>query len=74
MSRRTEYRNELKTRVPDEIVEALRAWKALHGVQHDSSAVERILRLHLFGSIGSLPADLIDRSAYAVHSGTRVAA
>ncbi len=74
MSRRTEYRNEVKTRLSDRAYEGMQAFKALHGIESDSAELSRITDLMLFGTVGNLPANLIDRSANAAQSGTRVAA
>lgn len=74
MSRRTEYRNEVKTRVDDQTYDGLKAFMALNGIDHDSVGVARALRLFLFGSIGTLPANLLDRSAASAQYGTKEAA
>ena len=74
MSRRTEYRNEVKTRLSDRAYEGMQAFKALHGIESDSAALSRITDLMLFGTVGNLPANLIDRSAGAAQNGTRMAA
>lgn len=74
MSRRTEARNEVKTRLSDREYEGMQAFKALHGIESDSAALARITALLLFGTVGNLPVNLIDRSANAAHSGTSVAA
>lgn len=74
MSRRTEARNEVKTRLSDREYEGMQAFKALHGIESDSAALARITSLLLFGTVGNLPANLIDRSAGAARLGTLVAA
>lgn len=74
MSRRTEYRNEVKTRVDDRTYDGLKAFMALNGIDHDSVGVARALGLFLFGTVGNLPANLLDRSAASAHFGTREAA
>ncbi|MGN6589341.1 MAG: hypothetical protein ACTHKE_03515 [Sphingomicrobium sp.] len=74
MSRRTEARNEVKTRLSDREYEGMQAFKALHGIESDSAALARITSLLLFGTVGNLPANLIDRSASAAQFGTLVAA
>lgn len=74
MSRRTEYRNEVKTRLSDRTYEGMQAFKALHGIESDSAALARITDLMLFGTVGNLPANLIDRSANTAQNGTLVAA
>lgn len=74
MSRRTEYRNEVKTRLSDRTYEGMQAFKLLHGIESDSAALSRIADLTLFGTVGNLPSNLLDRSANAAHVGTRIAA
>lgn len=74
MSRRTEYRNEVKTRLDDRTYEGMQAFKALHGIESDSAALARITSLMLFGTVGNLPANLLERSAISAQNGTMVAA
>ncbi|NVI06377.1 hypothetical protein [Paraburkholderia youngii] len=74
MSRRTEYRNEVKTRLSDRTYDGMQAFKALQGIESDSAAMARMADLFLFGTVGNLPSNLIDRSANPAHSGTPVAA
>ncbi|MFX1675177.1 hypothetical protein PWR63_23505 [Paraburkholderia sp. A2WS-5] len=74
MSRRTEYRNEVKTRLSDRAYEGMQAFKALHGIESDSAALARITDLLLFGTVGNLPVNLIERSANTSQNGTMVAA
>lgn len=74
MSRRAEYRNEVKTRLSDRTYEGMQAFKALHGIESDSAALARIADLTLFGTVGNLPVNLIDRSTNAAQNGTLVAA
>lgn len=71
MSRRTEYRNEVKTRVDDQTYDGLKAFMVLNGIDHDSVGVARVLKLFLFGSVGSFPANLLDRSAALSQYGTK---
>jgi hypothetical protein len=72
MSRRTEFRNEVKTRLSDKEFVALQAFKALHGIDGDSAGLARIVRLHLFGAVGNLPANLTTFSADMAQGGTQV--
>ena len=62
MSRRAEYRNELKTTLTDREYDGLQAFKSLHGIRSDADGVRRLVQLQLFGAVGNLPANLIDRS------------
>jgi hypothetical protein len=59
---RAAFRNEVKTRVEDPVYDGLQAFKSLHGIDSDSAAVARILKLFLFGTVGTLPANLIGLS------------
>ena len=74
MSRRTEYRNEVKTRLSDRAYQGLQAFKALQGIGSDSAALARITEILLFGTIGNLPLNLIECSAGTDQDGTMVAA
>ncbi|WP_081067344.1 hypothetical protein [Burkholderia cepacia] len=74
MSKRAEYKNEVKTRLPDHVYEALAAFRALHGISSESLATARALELFLFGAVGTLPAQLIGVSAGAGQTGPRVRA
>jgi hypothetical protein len=74
MSRRAEFRNEVKTRLEDPVYEGLQAYKALHGIDHDSAALARIAKLFLFGTIGTLPANLLSVSVASSQVGSAVTA
>lgn len=74
MSRRAEFRNEVKTRLKDRSYDALQAFKQVHGIDSDSAAVARIVDLGLFGMYGTLPMPLVDVSDRPGHIGTLVAA
>lgn len=49
MTRRAEYRNEMKTRVDDDLYDAIQLFKRLHFIESDSAALARIARMLLFG-------------------------
>jgi len=72
MSRRSEYRNEVKTRLSDEDYAALQAFKVMSGFDSDSAALQRAVRLALRGAVGTLPVSLLGVSAEVAHRGTRV--
>jgi hypothetical protein len=57
MSRRAP--NEVKTRLDDDTYEGLLAYMALNGIEHVSGALERVTRLFLFGTVGTLPKNLV---------------
>jgi hypothetical protein len=52
----------------------MQAFKALHGIESDSAALSRMADLLLFGTVGNLPSNLIDRSVNSSRNGTRMAA
>lgn len=56
MSKRAEYRNEVKTRLRDRAYDALQLYKQVHGIESDSAALARIAEVALFGAVGTLPA------------------
>jgi hypothetical protein len=74
MSRRTEYRNEIKIRIDDRTYDGLRAFMALNGIDYESVGASRALSLFLFGSVGTLPANLLDSSSTATRFGAEVVA
>jgi hypothetical protein len=74
MSRkRSDYRNELKTRIDDASYDALQIYKHLNAIDSDSAAVARIIRMYLLGAVGTLPASLTQGSAGVGQIGTGVA-
>ncbi|MCA7083418.1 hypothetical protein K7G19_07370 [Cupriavidus sp. DB3] len=74
MSRRAEFRNEVKTRLNDEDYEALQAFKLMQGFESDSAALQRAVRLALRGVVGTLPVRISGVSAEVSQAGTREAA
>ncbi|MDR5756996.1 hypothetical protein [Caballeronia sp. LZ035] len=50
----------------------MQTFKALNGIDSDSAALARITKLFLFGTVGTLPANLIGVSAEASHVGSTV--
>lgn len=74
MSRRAEFRNEVKTRLRDRAYEALQLYKEVHGIDSDSAALARIAEIALFGAVGTLPVAISGVSDGLGHSGPLVAA
>ncbi|MDR5797220.1 hypothetical protein QCE49_27875 [Caballeronia sp. LZ008] len=74
MSRRAEFRNEVKTRLEDPVYEGMQAFKALYGIDSDSAALARIAKLFLFGTVGTLPANLLGVSVASPQVGSAVSA
>jgi hypothetical protein len=71
---RAVYRNEVKTRLEDPVYEGMQAFKALNGIDTDSAALARITKLFLFGTVGTLPSNLVGVSAVPSRTGRAVAA
>lgn len=74
MSRRAEFRNEVKTRLRDRAYDALQVYKELHGIDSDSAALNRVVEVALLGVVGTLPARLLGVSAERGQAGARVGA
>jgi hypothetical protein len=72
MTQRAKYRTEVKTRLEDPVYEGLQAYKALNGINNDSEAVARVLKLFLFGTVGTLPANLLAVSVELAQAGVTV--
>ncbi|GLC92342.1 MULTISPECIES: hypothetical protein [Cupriavidus] len=74
MSRRSEFRNEVKTRLRDRAYDALQLYKQVNGIESDSAALARIAEQHLFGAVGTLPVAIGGVSDDLGHFGTPVTA
>lgn len=66
---RTEYRNELKTRVSDRVYEGVQQFLAANRCASEARAISELLELALFGTVGSVPSQLADNSHETSHSG-----
>ena len=55
---RTEFRNELKTRVPDPVYDGVKAFQAENGIDSESRAISKLLEIALFGTVGTMPITL----------------
>ncbi|MGF6504680.1 hypothetical protein [Paraburkholderia sp. 32] len=72
MSLKNENVNDLRLRVSDELIDAIRIQRKLYGYSSDNAAAVRLLEQAAFGVIGSLPAKLADVSDEMSRIGTRV--
>lgn len=59
---KTEYRNEVKTRVTDRAYEAVQMYMQSNRCASEARAISDLLELALFGTVGSVPFDLADSS------------
>ncbi|MGF6444366.1 hypothetical protein [Paraburkholderia youngii] len=54
MKRRAEHRNEIKTRIEDDLYDAVQIFKQLNYIDSDSAAAARLMRMALFGVVGNV--------------------
>ncbi|ADG20368.1 hypothetical protein BC1002_6527 [Paraburkholderia atlantica] len=71
MTRRAEHRNEIKTRVEDDLYDAVQIFKQLNYIDSDSAAAARLMRMALFGVVGNVRPALAGVSAISAQPGTR---
>lgn len=71
---KTEFRNELKTRVTDRAYEAVQLYMQSNRCASEARAISDLLELALFGTVGSVPQDLIDNSHGMAQFGTKTQA
>jgi hypothetical protein len=71
---KTEYRNELKTRVTDTAYEAVQLYMQSNRCASEARAISELLELALFGTVGSVPQQLADNSHELAHFGTKIRA
>lgn len=57
---KTDFRNEVKTRVRDATYDAVQRYMAENNCPSEARAISDLLEIALFGMVGSLPADLVD--------------
>lgn len=69
MSRRAEYRNEVKTRLRDEVYTRLQDFKQLHFIDSDSAALARLAEMLLCGIVPAQRACVSDDSVKQSHRG-----
>jgi hypothetical protein len=71
---KTEFRNELKTRVTDPVYDGVQQYIAANRCSSEARAISELLELALFGTVGSVPHDLINNSHGLAQSGTKTTA
>lgn len=68
---KTEFRNELKTRVTDRAYEAVQTYMATNRCASEARAISELLELALFGTTGSVPQALVHGSHEMAQFGTK---
>lgn len=71
---KTEFRNELKSRVPDPVYEGVKAFQEENGFDSESRAISKLLEIALFGTVGTLPIDHFQSSPGMAQSGPLIRA
>ncbi|WP_434513801.1 hypothetical protein AB6Q56_14565 [Dechloromonas sp. ARDL1] len=71
---KTEYLNEMKTRVPDPVFEGVKAFQEENGFDSESRAISKLLEIALFGTVGTLPTDHLQSSPGVSQSGPLIRA
>lgn len=71
---KTEFRNELKTRVTDPVYDGVQQYMQANRCASEARAISELLELALFGTIGSVPQCLVDGSHGMAQSGTKTPA
>ena len=66
---KTEFRNELKTRVSDRVYDGVQQFLATNKCASEARAISELLELALFGTVGSVPPVLPDNSHEMAQSG-----
>ena len=59
---KTDFRNELKTRVRDQTFDALKQYMRDNQVSSEARAISELLEIALFGVVGTVPAALVSNS------------
>lgn len=67
---RTEFRNEIKSRVPDLVYEGVKSFQAENNIDSESRAISQLLELALYGTRGIVPQMLVDYRPEMAQSGT----
>lgn len=68
---RSEFRNEIKSRVPDHVYEGVQRFRAVQQIDSDSRAISQLLEIALYGMAGSVPLGLDHFRPESGQSGTR---
>ena len=71
---KTDFRNELKTRVTDRAYDGLQQYIAANRCSSEARAVSDLIELALFGTVGSVPTELVVSSHAMAQFGTKTTA
>lgn len=72
--KKTEYRNELKTRVTDRAYEDVQAYMKSNRCASEARAISELLEIALFGMVGSVPSGQVCFSREMGQFGTKTPA
>lgn len=71
---KTEFRNELKTRVTDPTYDGVQQYMVANRCASEARAISELLELALFGTVGSVPQALSDSGHGMAQFGTKTPA
>lgn len=66
---KTEFRNEMKSRVPDRVYEGVKMFQVENGFDSESRAISHLLELALYGHVGIVPQPYFDNRNELAQSG-----
>lgn len=71
---KTDFRNELKTRVTDTVYDGVQQYIAANRCASEARAISDLIELALFWTVGIVPQDLVHNSHGLAQSGTKTTA
>ena len=71
---RTDFRNELKTRVTDKVFDGVKQYQEENRIDSEARAISQLIELALYGTVGSIPQALLNRSHEMAQFGTKTLA
>jgi hypothetical protein len=71
---KTEFRNELKTRVTDGVYDGVQTYMTLHRCVSEARAISELLEIALYGEMRSVPQSLIQGGHETVQFGPKTLA
>jgi hypothetical protein len=71
---KTEYRNEVKTRVSDRAYEGIQEFLRKNGYSSEARGISDLLEFALFGAVGTVPVQLVGSCHGLAQFGTKTAA
>ena len=71
---RTDFKNEMKTRVTDRVWDGVKQFQADNRIDSEARAISQLLELALFGTVGNMPEELLQIRHDMAQFGTKTPA